>query len=283
MKKIDLHTHTTASDGIYSPKELIDLAVRNGVTALAITDHDTVDGLPEAVDYAGSLEFKLYPGVEFSVDHEPGSFHLLGLNIDCRHEGLMSEVRRLAHHRSTRADRIIEDLQKHGIEICIDEVLDEADGGSIGRPHIARVMVNHGYAANIKDIFKEYLVAGKPGYVRKERVRLDVAISLIRDAGGIPVIAHPISLGCADYDAFDAFIKKMIDRGIEGMEVFAAMHTPEQAGEYLKIASAYDMVVTGGSDFHGDKDEIIGYYAKDRAIPIELHEKLEAYIRKKRM
>ena len=279
MKKIDLHTHTTASDGIYSSKELIDLAVRNDVTAMAITDHDTVDGLPEAVEYARSLKFKLYPGVEFSVDHEPGSFHLLGIDIDCRHEGLRSEVRRLAHHRETRAERIIDDLKKHGIAIPLEEVLAESDGGSIGRPHVARVMVNHGYAANIKDIFKKYLVAGKPGYVRKERVRLDVAISLIKDSGGIPVIAHPISLGFAGSGAFEAFLEDMMARGIEGIEAFAAMHTPEQAGEYLAIAASRNLIVTGGSDFHGDKDEIIGNYAKDRPIPIELYDKLEAYIR----
>lgn len=282
MKKIDLHTHTTASDGIYSPKELIDLAMRNDVAAMAITDHDTVDGLPDAEDYARSLGFRLYPGVEFSVDYEPGSFHLLGINIDCRHEGLRNEVRRLAHHRSTRAERIIDDLKKNGIEVPLDEVLAESDGGSIGRPHIARVLVNHGYASNIRDIFKEYLVPGKPGFVKKERVKLDVAISLIRESGGIPVIAHPVSLGIDDSGAFGDFLGEMIAGGIEGLEVFAAMHTPVQAGEYLKIAESLGMVVTGGSDFHGDKDEIIGNYSKEQMIPIELYEKLESYIQNRR-
>src|SRR4030042_398987 len=123
MRKIDLHPHTTASDGIYPPRELIDIARRNGLVAMAITDHDTVDGLPEAVAYARSVGFRLLPGVEFSIEYDAGSFHLIGLDIDYRHEGLRSTVRSLAGHRDRRAYRIIEDLKKHGIDIPVEEVI----------------------------------------------------------------------------------------------------------------------------------------------------------------
>ena len=282
MKKIDLHTHTTASDGIYPPRELIDLAVRSGIVAMAITDHDTVDGLPEAMDYAASVGFKLYPGVEFSIDYDAGSFHLLGLNIDYRNQRLIGALRELADHRETRAYRIIDDLKKHGIDIPIDEVIREAGGGSTGRPHVARVMVNHGYASNIKDIFQKYLVKGKPGYVKKVRIRFEDAINLVRECGGIAVVAHPISLECRDMDEFEHLLKGFVATGVEGLEAYASMHTVEQAALYEEIARKNGLLVTGGSDFHGDKDETIGYYRNERPIPVELYDSLETLIGKKR-
>jgi 3',5'-nucleoside bisphosphate phosphatase len=281
IKKIDFHTHTTASDGIYTPRQLIDLAVRNGLVAMAITDHDTVEGLPEAVDYAASIGFRLYPGVEFSIEYDTGSFHLIGFNIDYGHRELKSTVSRLAEYRGTRAYRIIDDLKKHGIEIPLDEVMALAGGGAIGRPHIARVMVNHGFASNIKDIFKSYLVKGKPGYVKKVRIEFAEAVALIRESGGIPVIAHPVSLECIDMVEFEGLLRGFVDAGVEGMEVYASMHTPGMAEQYRILAVKYNLLMTGGSDFHGDKDEIIGNYQKDSPIPYELYPQLEDYLEKR--
>ncbi|OHD69025.1 MAG: hypothetical protein A2W19_17370 [Spirochaetes bacterium RBG_16_49_21] len=282
MKKLDLHTHTTASDGIYSPRELIDAAIHNGLVALAITDHDTVDGLPEAVKYAARAGIRLYPGVEFSIDYDEGSFHLLGINIDYTHAGLRKEVKRLAEFRGARAYKIVEDLKRHDIDIPIDEVLAQSGGGAIGRPHIARVMVDHGYASSIRDVFRDYLVKGKPGYVKKERIEFNAAISLIKDSGGIPVIAHPVSLECRDYDEFEGRLKQFINAGVRGMEVYAGMHTVDQAMQYRRLADKYDLVVTGGSDFHGDKEEILGNYTKERSIPIGIYHRLEDYIKRSR-
>ena len=281
MKKIDLHTHTTASDGIYSPRELIDIARNNGLIAMAITDHDTVNGLPDAMEYAHSVGFRLYPGVEFSIEYDEGSFHLIGLNMDYNHKGLRTTVKNLAEHRGTRAYRIIDDLKKHGIDIPIDEVIAEADGGSIGRPHIARIMVNRGYAATIREIFQNYLVKGKPGYVKKVRIAFEEAVSLIQVCGGIPVVAHPVSLECRNMGEFEELLKGFIKAGVKGIEVYAAMHTPAMAQEYLALAQKYNLLITGGSDFHGDKDETIGNYQKDCPIPIELYDMLEEYINKK--
>jgi 3',5'-nucleoside bisphosphate phosphatase len=281
MKKIDLHTHTTASDGIYSPRQLVDLAVRSGVVAMAVTDHDTVDGLPEAAEYAASLGFKLYPGVEFSIDYDAGSFHLLGLNIDYTNERLRKTVRELAEHRATRAYRIIDDLKKSGIDLPIEEVLREAGDGSMGRPHVARVMVNHGYAPNIREIFQHYLVKGKPGYVKKVRIRFEDAVDLIRECGGIAVVAHPVSLECGSMDEFEELLEGFVRKGVEGLEAFASMHTVEQAALYSEIAMKHNLLQTGGSDFHGDKDETIGHYRKENPIPIELYDMLESFIRKK--
>lgn len=278
IKKIDFHTHTTASDGIYSPRELIDLAVRNGLVAMAITDHDTVDGLSDAMEYARSIGFRLYPGVEFSIEYETGSFHLVGLDIDYRNEKLRDTVKRLAEYRSTRAHRIIDDLKSHGIDIPLDQVMAEADGGAIGRPHIARVMVDHGYASNIKEIFKNYLVKGKPGYVKKVRIEFIEAVSLIKECGGIPVIAHPVSLECRDMIEFEELLKGFVKAGVEGMEVYSAMHTIELVEQYRVLAEKYNLLMSGGSDFHGDKDEIIGNYDVHCPIPYEIYLQLEAYI-----
>ncbi len=280
MKKIDLHTHTTASDGIYSPKQLVDLAVRNGLVALAVTDHDTIEGLPEAIQHAEGTGLKLFCGVEFSINYDLGSFHLIGLNIDYSHEGLGRELKRLAEHRGTRAYRIIEDLEKHGVKIPIEEVLALSDGGTVGRPHIARVMVNHGYASSIKEIFSSYLVKGKPGYVKKERIELDTAISLVYDAGGVPIIAHPNSLECRNLDEFEDRLRIFVKAGIGGIEAYAAMHTVEQAGQYARLARRYNLLVTGGSDFHGDKDETLGDYLKDVPIPFEIYSQVEKYIQR---
>ncbi len=282
MKKIDLHTHTTASDGIYTPTRLIDLARSGGLVAMAITDHDTVDGLPEAMEYASSVRFRLFPGVEFSIEYPTGSFHLIGLNLDYRHEDLRKRVKTLSELRATRVHRIIDDLKEHGIDIPIDEVLAEAGAAAIGRPHVARVMVSHGYAPAIREIFQNYLVPGKPGYVKKVRIEFEEAIALIKASGGIPVIAHPVSLECRDMDEFERLLKGFVRSGIEGLEAYASMHTPELADQYQALARKYGLLVTGGSDFHGDKEETIGNYQKGCPVPAGLLDELEEYIAKKR-
>lgn len=278
MKKIDLHTHTTASDGIYSPRELIDLAMHDGIVAMAITDHDTVDGLAEAVEYANARGFRLFPGIEFSIDYDDGSFHLLGLNLDYGDDTLGRTLRFLTEEREKRANRIIDNLKRHGIDIPIEEVLALAGGGTIGRPHIARVMVNRGHAATIKELFQSYLVKGKPGYVKKTRIAFKEAVSLIHSCGGIAVIAHPVSLECRDMDHFETLLKGFIDTGVEGIEAYAGMHTPEMAEAYRAMGERYGLLITGGSDFHGDKDEVIGYYRKGELIPPPILERLEEYI-----
>ncbi|MFC1669616.1 PHP domain-containing protein [Spirochaetota bacterium] len=279
MKKIDLHTHTTASDGIYAPEKLIDMAIENNLIALAITDHDAIDGLQSAVNYAQNINIKFIPGIEFSVDYDMGSFHLVGLGIKPDDEKIIARTKKLQHSRDTRAKRIIEDLEKHDIHITIEEVLEESSSGSIGRPHLARVMVKHGYAKNIKDVFKDYLVKGKPGYAKKDRVKLDEAISLIRDSGGVPIIAHPISLGFKDFSDFENILKDFIDMGLAGIEVFSSMHKNNEVKEFQNIAKKYDLIISGGSDFHGDKNEIIGNYAENEPIPIDILYGLEKHLR----
>jgi predicted metal-dependent phosphoesterase TrpH len=153
MSRIDLHTHTTASDGIMTPAELVDYAMENDVSVMAIADHDTVDALPEAMDYAEGKNIEIVPAIEFSIDWNRGTFHIVALHIDYHNEKLKGRLNWLSERRSTRALRIVEDLVNHGIDISMDEVLETAAGGVIGKPHVARVLVKHGYAENTRSVF----------------------------------------------------------------------------------------------------------------------------------
>jgi predicted metal-dependent phosphoesterase TrpH len=279
-RKIDLHTHTTASDGIYSPPALIDYARKNGISTLAITDHDTVDGLEEAILYAKSADMELIPGIEFSIDYTGGTFHLVALGIDYRHPGYREVTEWLQHERDMRIVRMVDDLRAHDIAISIDEVRGESAGASIGRPHVARVLVKKGYAPSVPDVFKEYLVKGKPGYAKKKKIALGDALTLIRDSGGISAIAHPISMNFGDFDNFREMVKGFAAEGLQGIEVYASMHTPDEVRKFLEIAEEFGLRVTGGSDFHGDKNERIGFYLPETPIPADILDGLKS-IRKK--
>ncbi len=277
MNMIDLHCHTTASDGIKSPSELIDFAIGQNVRVLAVTDHDTVSGLEEAVNYASGKDIALIPGIEFSIDYQGGSFHLVGLYIDHQYKPLIDKTLHLQEVRDKRIYRIIEDLEKHGIEIPIEEVLLESGGGAIGRPHVARVLLKHGYANNINEVFKKYLVKGKPGYVKKERIKLEEAISLIRGAGGLSIVAHPVSLNYKNITEFENLLKGFIDSMVDGIEVYSSMHKASEISSFLELAEKYNLIVSGGSDYHGDKDEKIGYYLPSKPIPYEIYERIKKH------
>ncbi|HNX22784.1 MAG TPA: PHP domain-containing protein [Spirochaetota bacterium] len=274
---IDLHCHTTASDGIKTPSELIDFAIEKNVGILAVTDHDTVSGLEEAVNYASGKDFVLIPGIEFSIDYQGGSFHLVGLYIDHLYTPLIEKTLHLQDVRDKRIYRIIDDLEKHGIEIPVEDVLNESAGGAIGRPHVARVLVKHGYANNINEVFKKYLVKGKPGYVRKERIKLEEAVSLIKGAGGISIIAHPVSLNYKNIPEFETILKGFIDAGVEGIEAYSSMHKTSEINDFLELAQKYNLIISGGSDYHGDKDEKIGYYFPTKPIPYEIYDRIKSH------
>ena len=279
--KIDLHTHTTASDGTYSPVRLVDYAVREGVSALAITDHDTVDGLPEAAAYARRINFNLIPGIEFSVEYPHGTFHVVGLFIDFENHEIKSKLVSLRSYRENRAHGIIDDLNRCGIDITLDDVYAEASGAPVGKPHFARVMVQKGYARNIDEVFENFLVNGKPGDVMKEKITPDDALNLIRGAGGISILAHPASLEFTSFSEFESVLAPLIEKGLDGIEAYAGMHTEEQTLEFVRMARKYGLVLSGGSDFHGEKDEKIGYYSERNIIPVNLLDTLESYWKKK--
>lgn len=273
--KIDLHCHTTASDGIYTPQELIEFAIKNEVSTIAITDHDTINGIEEGLTYSKDKNIKVIPGIEFSVEHESGAFHLLGFYIDYKNKELCEKLEKLQKYRDERIVYMLDSLKKASVEIPLDEVIKEACGGAIGKPHVARVMVRHGFGKSVDEIFQKYLADGKPGDVPKERISPENAIELILKSGGLPVIAHPASLEYKDIEKFEEFIKPLIELGIVGIEAYSTMHNKESVSNYIEIANKYNLIITGGSDFHGDKGEKIGYYSKENLIPVELLKKLK--------
>jgi 3',5'-nucleoside bisphosphate phosphatase len=276
--KIDLHTHSSASDGHKSPVELIDYARTQGLEALAITDHDTIDGLSPAIEYAHSINFDLIPGVEFSIDFPQGrNFHMIGLFVDITCKELIDGIEELQKFRRERAPRMIADLRKAGIDITLDEVYKEADGASLGKPHFARVMIRKGYAADFDDVFNRFLADGKPGDVYKVKIGPEEAINLIRRAGGLPFIAHPVTMRFQNYHDFEKYAADLKNKGLAGIEAYSTEHTLDQVSEYCAIAGKLGLLLSGGSDYHGNNGIVIGDYSPGKPIPFEILEEIQAH------
>ena len=278
--KIDLHTHTNASDGILPPGELVKLAISKGVEVLAISDHDTVDGIQQALPYMVGKDIELIAAVELGIEYKSGTFHLVGLFIDWQNADLKNKLSWLAERHSTRAERMVEDLAANGINISMEEVLKEVGKGVAGKPHIARVLIKHRFAKDMSSVFKSFLEEGLPGYIPKDKMNFEEAISLIKKAGGIGILAHPASLNIKDRDTFLSFISKLADKGLDGLEAYSEMHTPEMTDFYIQAAKSLNLLVSGGSDYHGDKGEEIGCYDKVNLIPASLYQPIKEYAAK---
>lgn len=272
---IDLHVHTTYSDGALSPREVVRLAFKSKVKAIAITDHDTTEGNDEALLEGDKLGVEVIPGVEISVEHEKGHMHILGLLLDDAEE-LRRELRALQDGRESRNPKIIEKLKDFDIHIEYNEVKSIAGNESVGRPHIAQVMIKHGYVDSIDEAFERYLKKGAPCYVDRFRLKKDVAIKSIKRAGGIPVLAHPVTLK-GDREELELILEELIKYGLEGIEVYYSTHTDENVREYRELAEVYNLLMTGGTDFHGDNkpDIKLGVGKGNLSIPYEFVEELK--------
>jgi predicted metal-dependent phosphoesterase TrpH len=270
MKLIDLHAHTTASDGALEPEGLVDLARETGLAAVAVTDHDTVDGAPRALAAGKESGTEVVPGVEISAEFNPGTMHMLGYFIDPEHPALTGPLFELQDARQRRNPRIVESLNNMGFGLTMDEVEQAAGGGQVGRPHFARVMVDKGYAADVQEVFDKYLAKGGPAYVEKFRLTPEECISMIRRAGGLPVLAHPFTLRLEDGELAD-LVDRLKSEGLEGLEVLYSEHTPEMADKYLNLARRLELLPTGGSDYHGPSkpDVSLGRGMGDLAVPYQ--------------
>jgi predicted metal-dependent phosphoesterase TrpH len=258
MSLIDLHTHSTASDGSYAPAEVVRLAKESGLRAIALTDHDTIDGIAEAVAAGDKLGMEVIPGVEISAQFPGGSMHVLGYFIDYTN-GLLDK--RLAVLKQARLDRnpqIIAKLNALGIPLTMEQVIKVSGGGQVGRPHIARALMEAGYVSAIQEAFDKYLRSGAPAHVNKFRFPPPEAINMIREAGGVPVLSHPFTLGLGSVYALKNTLVELQGLGLAGVEVYYSEHTQEQEALYLKLARELGLLVTGGSDFHGlNKPEVV--------------------------
>jgi len=259
---IDLHAHTTASDGTLTPAQLIRHAADLGLSAVAVTDHDTLDGLPEARVEARRLGVELVPGIEISLDYKgpkvsgrSGWMHLLVYFIDPG-GSLALELADLKRWRAERNGRMIGKLNKLGVDITLDEVVAVSGGGQVGRPHFARLLIEKGFVDNWQQAFDRYLAKGAPAYEDKRRLAPREAISKARAEGALPVLAHPFSLGLDD----DNLQKKLVEwksMGLSGIEVIYPDHDDDYRARLAGLARDLDLIETGGSDFHGtNKPEI---------------------------
>jgi len=279
--RIDLHIHSTASDGTLSPSEIISLAHSLNIGAIAITDHDTIDGSKEALTLDIPPSLKLLTGVEISASSNPslpyaGSFHMLGYSIRLDDPALNRALDMLQDARRNRNPKIVKRLNNLGINLSLKDVADEFGEGQLGRPHIAQFMVKRGFVKSINEAFDKYLGTGRPAYVDKYRLDCGRGIEIILAAGGIPVLAHPFFLHIENKDRFEDLIVSLKKIGLKGIEAYYPEHSPGLTAFYAEIANRYDLLITGGTDFHGSiKPDIrMGSGRGNLFVPYSLYEKL---------
>jgi predicted metal-dependent phosphoesterase TrpH len=274
---IDLHTHTTQSDGSSSATELIARASSKRARAIAITDHDTVAAIDEARDAAHRCGIEFISGIEISAEYSPGTMHILGYCIDERSVALRDQLGLLRKAREKRNPEIANRLQALGVGISYEEVSRAAGNEVVGRPHFARLMVERGYAVSIQDAFDRFLKKGAAAYVEKARLSPRDSINLIREAGGVAVLAHPYQLRLSSYAAVDELVAELAGFGLDGIEAIYSRHSPVERAAYSEIATRHGLLVTGGSDYHGsykpDIDLVTGL--GDLEVPYALLEEVK--------
>jgi len=250
MPRVDLHLHTTASDGRFRPAEIVHKAVALGLAIIAITDHDSVAGIGEALTTARDFpQLKVIPGVEINTDVPDGEAHVLGYFIDYTDAKLIATLDWLRNSRVQRAQRMIAKLSDLGIHIEWQRVRELAGSGAVGRPHIARAMLEKGYIASLKDAFTNYISRGGPAYVEREKITPVGAVELIIQAKGLPVLAHPFTIKDPE-----AMITELKAAGLIGIEACYNNYTAHETSQLVALATKYKLITTGGTDFHGLDD-----------------------------
>lgn len=264
---IDLHTHSRASDGSFSPSDLVFHAASQGISVLALTDHDSVAGNDEASRAAESAGIRFIPGIELDIEWKPGECHLLGLGLKNVHGDLVTLLERLQADRLERNVGIIEKMRAAGIDIDLERVKAIAGGGTLGRPHFAQFLVENKVVRNRQQAFDRYLAKDRPFYLDRKGIPLDEGISAIRASGGLPVLAHPLSLYIS-WGALPAVIEDFRNRGIAGLEAWHPAARIVECERLEALAQKLGLFVTAGSDFHGAArpDRKIGKTAGRRSI-----------------
>jgi predicted metal-dependent phosphoesterase TrpH len=273
---VDLHCHSTASDGTLPPAEVVRLAIESELSALALTDHDTIGGIAEATAEAKRHSLDFLPGIEISAEYpHPGTMHLLGYGVDQSSPTLRDLTKTLLAGRDNRNPKIVEKLQSLNVTITMKEVDDEAGGNVVGRPHIAAILQRKGYVSSIKEAFDKYLAPGGLAYFDKERLTPRQAVTMILESGGLPVLAHPIQLRYQNDAQLDRIVKDLVDLGLRGIEVIHSDHDGNLVEQYSALAKKYGLLKTGGSDFHGRNKEAIQLgVANGRRVPREFYDRL---------
>lgn len=262
MLRVDLHVHSNRSDGTYSPKELVDYAIEKGLAAFALTDHDTVDGLDESISYAEKLRRdqssaeqsppvpEVIPGIEFSTEYQGQDVHIVGLYIDYHNRLFREQLQEFVDSRINRNHKMCRLLQEAGIQISYEALQEECPDAVITRAHYAKYMLNHGYIKSIPEAFARYVGDRCPCYVPREKVTPVQAVKLVLDAGGIPVLAHPILYHMSD-SRLDELTAELKSVGLMGIEAIYSTYKPHEERQIRALAKKYDLRISGGSDFHG--------------------------------
>lgn len=259
---IDLHVHSSYSDGSFTPEELVEYALNHDISAFALTDHDTVAGLDEALSYAGQLSGKVcaenpagntlevISGIELSTEYEGRDIHIVGLFIDYKSERFQSYVTSFVRSRELRNEKMCRLLQEHGVAVTYDKLKETFPGAVITRAHYARFLTDNGYTGSMKEAFERYVGDHAPCYIPREKVTPAQAVSLIRDARGIPVLAHPV-LYRMSTERLEQLVMELKAAGLLAIECLYSTYTAAETREMHAIAAKYGLVVSGGSDFHG--------------------------------
>lgn len=262
--KADLHMHTTFSDGIHSPYELVKLCKQKGLTTIAITDHDSMEAFPDALEYGKEFGVEVIPGVELSAMVDDKDVHILGYFIDYTNKRFQEYLEFFRLERVKRAERIVAKLNTINVPLSIETVMERAGKGSVGRPHIASAMVEKGYIQNYHEAFEKFIGNGRPAFEKKFHLSPEEAIKLISSSGGLSFLAHP-----GRYTSDDA-VNLLIKCGLDGIETIHPSHTPAHTAHYRGIVSEYYLLESGGSDFHGGKkndEDVLGtYYIEDEKV-----------------
>ena len=271
MKTADLHLHTLYSDGTDSPERVVELAKAAGLSAIAITDHDNTQAVAVARPAAERHGIELLTGIEMSATAQGAEVHVLGFLFDPSDAALQAYLRQQQARRVERVKEMVRRLRRVGVQIDAEEVLALAKQGTVGRPHVAQVLLTHGYISTRAEAFSRYIGPDNPGFVPGSPIPPAEAIRIVREAGGIPVLAHPV------YLENDALIERFVKEGLGGLEVYHSGHSPEQVRHYEQIADRLKLLKTGGSDYHGAPKE--GVPVGMVKVPYELVEALKGWKR----
>ncbi len=269
----DLHLHSTLSDSTFTPEEVIERARKAGLSAVAITDHDCVDAIEPALKIAKLYSIELIPAVELSSENKEDEVHILGYFIDWRDKWLLDKLDKMRICRIERVKKIVEKLKNHDIDINIDEIFALSGCGSVGRLHIAQIMLKRGFVPDIKEAFRKYIGNNAPCYVSKFKLSPAEAIKIVHRAGGIAILAHPVVL------KGESVLCSVINDGINGIEVYHPDHSHADTIYFLKFAASHKLLVTGGSDCHGfGKERVLIGSVK---IPYELVDRLKDAVKRR--
>ncbi len=276
MKIVDLHVHSTKSDGSYTPRELVEYAVKKGLAAFALTDHDTTEGLAEAFLAAEGKDIEVIPGIEFSTEYQGKDIHILGLYIDYEGEEFRKYLKNFQESRRIRNEKMCKKLVEHGVDISYEELKERFPGAVLTRAHYARFLWEEGYVSSMKEAFDRYIGDHAPCFLPREKVTPVQAVKLILKAGGVPVLAHPVLYGMSD-KRLEELVAELKEAGLKGIEAVYSTYNSGEERQMKKLAGKYGLLISGGSDFHGAAKpglDLATGYGK-LVIPYEILERIK--------